>query len=178
MMALGILGCAQRLSTSSEFSPQNSLPRHDLNWCSTPFDIIGILTCARYWPTICCCLCSTPFDIIGILTMVGLRQTKKNRCAQRLSTSSEFSLTNASLYSFSDALCSTPFDIIGILTNQLCDTCNAHWVLNAFRHHRNSHPYCRDMEWVRCSVLNAFRHHRNSHLMRLHSQIKILGCLP
>src|SRR5207253_2021075 len=40
-------------------------------------------------------------------------------------------------------------------------------VLNAFRHHRNSHLCQSTYQHPRLIVLNAFRHHRNSHLFRL-----------
>src|SRR6266700_4080724 len=108
-------------------------------------------------------MCSTPFGIIGILTQS--RNTTRNVLisAQRLSASSEFSLGSS-------------------IPKQ-----RPKHVLNAFRHHRNSHSIFAFVSLMPCScaqrlsassefsqfpsiegenqahVLNAFRHHRNSH---------------
>src|SRR5258708_1982681 len=60
-------------------------------------------------------MCSTPFGIIGILTAFTRATVYQNESAQRLSASSEFSRGN---------------NIRGSA---------ALVVLNAFRHHRNSH---------------------------------------
>src|SRR5207248_65512 len=60
-------------------------------------------------------LCSTPFGIIGILTLTIPATITLNFSAQRLSASSEFSLSG----NYDSALRAL--------------------VLNAFRHHRNSH---------------------------------------
>src|SRR5713101_2932324 len=90
------------------------------------------------------------------------------------------------------ALCSTPFGIIGILTEGRRDELSEEFVLNAFRHHRNSHcaMYALTPRIKLCStpfgiigiltvlhhrfvlrrflVLTAFRHNRNSH--RVHRE--------
>src|ERR1700741_3490415 len=84
-------------------------------------------------------------------------------------------------------MCSTPFGIIGILTTQIGFVWPSMFVLNAFRHHRNSHttttkpsptetgcaqrlsassefsPSLVLPTGAKQAVLNAFRHHRNSH---------------
>src|SRR5690242_2664954 len=61
-------------------------------------------------------LCSTPFGIIGILTPEFIKAVTFGR------------------------RCSTPFGIIGILTTFNTETADSdNIVLNAFRHHRNSH---------------------------------------
>jgi len=60
-------------------------------------------------------------------------------------------------------MCSTPFGIIGIHTKQIDFGVREVLVLNAFRHHWNSHPYLTTSRTVPQSVLNAFRHHWNSH---------------
>src|SRR5206468_3881609 len=131
--------------------------------CSTPFGIIGILTLRtpphrrRHF------WCSTPFGIIGILTRPSHPTRKKSLCAQSLSSSSEFSRIA---------------QIVSVKNK---------FVLNAFRHHRNSHQKAiqrhsrayRSAQRLSASsefspsrhlpprtdslVLNAFRHHRNSH---------------
>src|SRR5205807_857354 len=61
-------------------------------------------------------------------------------------------------------LCSTPFGIIGILTAQTSPPTRQPSVLNAFRHHRNSHSDMTFGPGPAPPVLNAFRHHRNSHI--------------
>src|SRR5689334_22970077 len=84
--------------------------------------------------------CSTPFDIIGILTRILASRNWLRTSAQRLSTSSESSPSTAPMmpcapsvlnafrhhrnpHPVRDAMrareykCSTPFDIIGILTD-------------------------------------------------------------
>src|SRR6266852_1675509 len=59
---------------------------------------------------------------------------------------------------------STPFGIIGIHTrSKLKRPCRRLRVLNAFRHHRNSHSRLHRASAPTPHVLNAFRHHRNSH---------------
>ncbi len=85
-------------------------------------------------------MCSTPFGIIGILTTAAHATHHKQSCAQRLSASSEFSPGFA------------PRPSLKAL------------VLNAFRHHRNSHLLDLQGSSGMGLVLNAFRHHRNSHL--------------
>ncbi len=115
------------------------------------------------------------------------RVTARFRCAQRLSASSEFS-QGIKKDLRSDLSCSTPFGIIGILTFAKTQfISNIILVLNAFRHHRNSHSVSTSRFGLcfACStpfgiigiltrandvpnpnrnvVLNAFRHHRNSH---------------
>ncbi len=87
----------------------------------------------------CVDLCSTPFGIIGILTAAAHRSLTALSSAQRLSASSEFSHHSGH-------------------HNYLGD-----FVLNAFRHHRNSHQRETLRAILCCPVLNAFRHHRNSH---------------
>ena len=163
-------GSAQRLSASSEFSRAVCVcvVLRSLSLCSTPFGIIGILTnLLTDMLSDEVGLCSTPFGIIGILTFTQLSQ--------------RHGLTRT---------CSTPFGIIGILTHSPLRSplsLPIASVLNAFRHHRNSHskiiPICHSGKL--CStpfgiigiltqvqrllrhgqvVLNAFRHHRNSHI--------------
>ena len=136
--------CAQRLSASSEFAPlfwcgvpQQPLVlnafRHHRNShaefmhqprvslvCSTPFGIIGIRTNKLRQAAPAHDLCSTPFGIIGIRTLYGYGPT------------------------LVILGCSTPFGIIGIRTWHH----RRQWfqdaeVLNAFRHHRNSHTGCK-----------------------------------
>src|SRR5436309_3530671 len=86
-------------------------------------------------------MCSTPFGIIGIHTCCCVRFCFPSSCAQRLSASSEFT------------------------HGQSSETVCRRRVLNAFRHHRNSHLSYRSSSstFVFLCVLNAFRHHRNSH---------------
>ena len=88
----------------------------------------------------------------------------RSNSAQRLSASSEFSPQQIQLGQQERDSCSTPFGIIGILTQQPRGRERARrLVLNAFRHHRNSHAGCAPLSGSVCGVLNAFRHHRNSH---------------
>ena|ERR1700741_2578145 len=109
--------CAQRLSASSEFSHQRPV------LCATFFEVLNAFRHHRNSHK-CLCLrrhtfvrCSTPFGIIGILTACTWFHLTETWRAQRLSASSEFSLF--------------------ILVHD----CPAFVdVLNAFRHHRNSHP--------------------------------------
>jgi len=181
------LRSAQRLSASSEFalaiygtgrdetSVLNAF-RHHRNshntlrcvfggdsLCSTPFGIIGIRTCPDWARAVTEKMCSTPFGIIGIRTRHMSLSITSITGAQRLSASSEFARP-------------APSSLFSIKS-----------VLNAFRHHRNSHylncrcrtcGYCAQRlsassefaPWQgrkycerRSNVLNAFRHHRNSH---------------
>ena len=74
-------------------------------------------------------------------------------CAQRLSASSEFART---------------------LSGLLQPHCR---VLNAFRHHRNSHDDHPIEIAVDVAVLNAFRHHRNSHNAATKMSVDILKVL-
>src|SRR6266545_826161 len=83
--------------------------------CSTPFGIIGILTICQKESQKVENGCSTPFGIIGILTSGTFTTTAANESAQRLSASSEFS------------------------RRLFCHSAVERNVLNAFRHHRNSH---------------------------------------
>src|SRR6266704_1913639 len=67
-------------------------------------------------------------------------------------------------------MCSTPFGIIGILTQKwTLVSSEIHRVLNAFRHHRNSHSQQHENHPITIPVLNAFRHHRNSHSLTTNS---------
>ena len=133
-------------------------------------------------------MCSTPFGIIGIRTLAFVgdpplfrraqrlsassefahrrlsQRRKMAECAQRLSASSEFALTAES-----------PFFPLLLVLNAFRHHRNSHRpkhgskeearnVLNAFRHHRNSHALNHQQGIDRRTlVLNAFRHHRNSH---------------
>ena len=157
--------------------------------CSTPFGIIGRLTRLSYssssritgaqrlsassedsrlglrLQTDGWLLCSTPFGIIGRLTktlatsgLVGLA------CAQRLSASSEDSLTVGTPDRFT-------LDVLNAFRHHR----KTHWrqeiadkahipVLNAFRHHRKTHDSRRAHNRCLDRVLNAFRHHRKTHL--------------
>jgi len=65
-------------------------------------------------------------------------------------------------------MCSTPFGIIGIHTRRFDsrDRQRCARVLNAFRHHWNSHERARHIRRMGAIVLNAFRHHWNSHTLR------------
>ena len=166
--------------------------------CSTPFGIIGIHTrrqsrqdlepvhvlnafrhhrnshsASSFRFMFASFRCSTPFGIIGIHTAGGTRHRHAGFCAQRLSASSEF--THAKNHN-QDA---------GVYVRRVHPKIR---VLNAFRHHRNSHSpdaeqwapsahraqrlsasseftlqYVRKMPTPEFDVLNAFRHHRNSH---------------
>ncbi len=160
--------------------------RRTMSKCSTPFGIIGILTDRLniflfanrvlnafrhhrnshpllsshfYRP----CMCSTPFGIIGILTLKWSPRLSRFSRAQRLSASSEFSQTKL-------ASASKPFLVLNAFRHHR----NSHasrtvmwnrfrFVLNAFRHHRNSHSQFLRVPVIAIEVLNAFRHHRNSH---------------
>ena len=139
---------AQRLSASSEFAQlQDSVFNASFIKCSTPFGIIGIRTSDLADIRDAGDLCSTPFGIIGIRTSDSAISETSRICAQRLSASSEFAHGEPE------------------------ETKNLRRVLNAFRHHRNSHFRGRSDVLALLTVLNAFRHHRNSHAMvaRLHS---------
>ena len=83
--------------------------------------------------------------------------------AQRLSASLEFPQQVVMGLWHTDELCSTPFGIIGIPTNRRGDADDSKDVLNAFRHHWNSHGSARSFDEADGDVLNAFRHHWNSH---------------
>src|SRR5688572_20024632 len=86
--------------------------------------------------------CSTPFGIIGIRTPRWEEILERTASAQRLSASSEFAQRNRERGA------------------------KVSLVLNAFRHHRNSHRLYPHVHVRRAGVLNAFRHHRNSHKLR------------
>src|SRR5207237_1204139 len=102
--------------------------------------------------------CPTPFGIIGILTRADSTSLSAQPSAQRLSASSEFSPIQSSTftpsrYSAQRLSASSEFSLTHRVTSlfQLK-------VLNAFRHHRNSHSTPADR--LRCGVgrvLNAFR---------------------
>ena len=140
LLSKGLIRGAQRLSASSEFS----LSRRRWARCSSQVlnafrhhrnsHLLGGNAVAR------AIMCSTPFGIIGILTGVTFHVSKENQCAQRLSASSEFSRPPP---------------------QRSCQRRNQ--VLNAFRHHRNSHAAENVFRIAELLVLNAFRHHRNSH---------------
>ena len=100
--------------------------------CSTPFGIIGILTgdLTGTYPNPS--VCSTPFGIIGILTNHRTAIVNRSRGAQRLSASSEFSRVRLEWLSRSLR------------------------VLNAFRHHRNSH--CAGSNHIVCRTLQVCFH--------------------
>ncbi len=95
---------------------ENLKPYYEENGCSTPFGIIGILTTSPALRRGIMIVCSTPFGIIGILTSRFSRSSDERSGAQRLSASLEFS------------------------HNQLSNRRQHPLVLNAFRHHWNSHP--------------------------------------
>ncbi|MCU1263780.1 MAG: hypothetical protein JWM21_98, partial [Acidobacteria bacterium] len=129
----------QRLSASSEFSLTELL---------TPCTPLQVLNAFRHHRNshsqrtlvaLSLSRCSTPFGIIGILTFVAWHRTIR------------------------PFLCSTPFGIIGILTRSAGRCLSRIRVLNAFRHHRNSHTQQHQKAKQESAVLNAFRHHRNSH---------------
>src|SRR6266511_640107 len=143
---------AQRLSASSEFSLRN--PFLDI------LRVCPVLNAFRHHrnshPPISSChertrMCSTPFGIIGILTSACSANIREVNCAQRLSASSEFS------------------------RQRPASLCGQQSVLNAFRHHRNSHlPSL--YHHASLSVLNAFRHHRNSHSRSKTDFLPVLQC--
>jgi len=87
-------------------------------------------------------MCSTPFGIIGIRTANRFLAIASVSSAQRLSASSEFALHSATFTQTALPRCSTPFGIIGIRTLIEQQTKLSYQVLNAFRHHRNSHRAC------------------------------------
>ena len=146
--------------------------------CSTPFGIIGILTCAHLR---CRCRpgeCSTPFGIIGILTSAP--HPIQNRLDHVLNAFRHHrnSHNNVELFGIFDGMCSTPFGIIGILTLRCVLPCLSDigcstpfgiigiLTLQAPGRGQRSRP-----------VLNAFRHHRNSHRKRQNSaEKKRRGC--
>ena len=135
---------AQRLSASSEFTQDVGAFISADRTCSTPFGIIGIHTKTTVSKIPPFGTCSTPFGIIGIHTHA-----------------------KGTAHEGSDLECSTPFGIIGIHTDLplaaifllLCAqrlsasseftqaghrrAAHQGLVLNAFRHHRNSHKFCR-----------------------------------
>src|SRR5688572_7241022 len=109
-------------------------------------------------------MCSTPFGIIGIRTLWRPSPLDYlHLCAQRLSASSEFAPTLAALISVSDTCAQRLSASSEFARRSLRTRRREVFVLNAFRHHRNSHtrkqPHC----GPHADVLNAFRHHRNSH---------------
>jgi|SRR6185312_5878810 len=83
-------------------------------------------------------MCSTPFGIIGIHTLTSVTLIRFDERAQRLSASLEFTRPEESLER-ADLRCSTPFGIIGIHTQVFPSAPTHRFVLNAFRHHWNSH---------------------------------------
>ena len=122
--------------------------------------------------------CSTPFGITEVLTAPCASTTNGRSCAQRLSASQRFSrratrtsftgctcaqrLSASQRFSRDDPLikiggdlCSTPFGITEVLTSRrrTSQRSNA-LVLNAFRHHRGSHPSItgRLVRIARCST--------------------------
>ncbi len=131
-------------------------------------------------------MCSTPFGIIGILTCT-VRRMKSEIPVLNAFRHHRNSHIFMGMWWCMGLMCSTPFGIIGILTGAwMASTPDGFFVLNAFRHHRNSHSgmpvisltffsaqrlsasseFSRSkcvevLTWRR--VLNAFRHHRNSH---------------
>ena len=131
--------------------------------CSTPFGIIGILTICQKESQKVENGCSTPFGIIGILTSGTFTTTAANESAQRLSASSEFSLSALCIRVTANCLCSTPFGIIGILTPSILSFCRRKKCAQRLS---ASSEFSRQGGWNICLVnlvLNAFRHHRNSH---------------
>jgi len=121
--------------------------------------------------------CSTPFGIIGILTRTVDEASQEASRAQRLSASSEFSqVKTGDLWE------------IGRVLNAFRHHRNSHngiygWcqmrrrVLNAFRHHRNSHVWPVLNMASPANVLNAFRHHRNSHMRAVSSGVGAVSVL-
>ncbi len=167
---------AQRLSASSEFT--------HLDW-------------DHEWTEV---LCSTPFGIIGIHTPQPNESEIKSSCAQRLSASSEFThqlatSLNPSHIGAQRLSASSEFTLtkwqhatrhVHVL-NAFRHHRNSHrlagvsyactgWVLNAFRHHRNSHNGDLDTGFKSSNVLNAFRHHRNSHSRQHRFLFRFLQC--
>src|SRR6185312_5533656 len=97
--------------------------------------------------------------------------THGSYCAQRLSASLEFTHTAQGVF---------------VKLDNVLNAFRHHWnshaaagqvhhpgcVLNAFRHHWNSHKLTRRVLKEMAKVLNAFRHHWNSH--RVEAQVKEL----
>jgi len=170
--------CAQRLSASLEFTP------FDLATAHHPFAVLNAFR--HHWNSHMRsattgrrkAMCSTPFGIIGIHTATWPAKATRTRWP-----------------------CSTPFGIIGIHTRKA----GAVWrtahgrVLNAFRHHWNSHslqafsfhpsssaqrlsasleftPRIDAIAVSLFSVLNAFRHHWNSHKEQYKAQRAYRRC--
>jgi len=130
---------AQRLSASSEFTPEHDHASFTSCWCSTPFGIIGIHT-GMTQPGETSFGRAQRLSASSEFTRFALAGGKHDaESAQRLSASSEFTLNIRTKH----------HPVTG--------------VLNAFRHHRNSHRLVGADGRVRNAVLNAFRHHRNSH---------------
>src|SRR5688572_29203973 len=131
---------AQRLSASSEFAHPTCASVHEFSNSAQRLSASSEFAHRVYGTHARNEMCSTPFGIIGIRTRGdddGLRVR---------------------------FLCSTPFGIIGIRTLvRLSRTEAPIAVLNAFRHHRNSHFISKTLLLLIEFVLNAFRHHRNSH---------------
>ena len=136
---IGISSGAQRLSASQRFSPQRHVGIDQSGGCSTPFGITEVLTqgeggrlqpsrvlnAFRHhrgshmiigWPYAINQQCSTPFGITEVLTRTISTTVAGSSGAQRLSASQRFS------------------------QGRLCNLPIGQPVLNAFRHHRGSHP--------------------------------------
>jgi len=131
---------AQRLSASSEFSL--AAPQRPLK--------VG-LRAQRL-------SASSEFSPIVFGEIPALKE-----CAQRLSASSEFSPIDTRVIGSRPLGCSTPFGIIGILTRR---TMRLFPAPSGAQRLSASSEFSRDCgAWVEMlsRVLNAFRHHRNSH---------------
>jgi len=101
----------------------------------------------------CSLRCSTPFGIIGIHTSTSPKHSAHIGSAQRLSASLEFTL-DRNRSTDRGALCSTPFGIIGIHTAaEIVVIERMLPVLNAFRHHWNSH--CASSNPLVCLMLQC-----------------------
>ena len=176
----GIMG----ILTNGDFRASSSQQR-----CSTPFGIMGILTESFRRPLPSSPRVLNAFRHHGN-SHVRNREPARCpvHCAQRLSASWEFSRRSVLGAAFSRRsaqrlsaswefsrdslrdciryvqLCSTPFGIMGILTRQSEEgVYRPLKVLNAFRHHGNSHQTTKAPQVRVPDVLNAFRHHGNSH---------------
>src|SRR5688572_23027854 len=148
-----VFACAQRLSASSEFAPLLRKPPSRAIQCaqrlSASSEFAQMPDRRRCNSDSCAQRLSASSEFALLLTLGGSLRTA---CAQRLSASSEFAHPK-----------------VGSPTRR-------NDVLNAFRHHRNSH-FSPLLKEVLCQqVLNAFRHHRNSHTILLYHHLPVTLC--
>ncbi len=121
-------------------------------------------------------MCSTPFGIIGILTSPHSEENSQKPCAQRLSASSEFSQQYFPLFSAEQpgaqrlsASSEFSHDVRALHVEQ-DESAQRLSASSEFSHVRQIHR-CDDL-----FVLNAFRHHRNSHYLFFERRAHCLRC--